>query len=53
LTPPSAFRRRLPIGAEIVDAQTVHVRVWAPRVTRASVVKINGQLAPLTRDDGG
>jgi len=53
LSPPSAFRRRLPIGAEIVDAQTVHVRVWAPRVTRASVVKINGQLAPLTREDGG
>ena len=53
LTPPSAFRRRLPIGAEIVDAQTVHVRVWAPRATRASVVKANGELAPLTREDGG
>ena len=53
LTPPSAFRRRLPIGAEIVDPQTVHLRVWAPRATRASVVKVNGEAAPLTREDGG
>ena len=53
LTPPSAFRRRLPIGAEIVDPRTVHLRVWAPRATRASVVKANGEAAPLTREDGG
>ena len=30
--------RRLPIGAEIVDAERVHLRVWAPAVTRVTVV---------------
>ena len=34
----SAFRRRLPIGAEPIDSATVHVRVWAPRVSRVQVV---------------
>src|SRR5258707_205812 len=53
LTPPSAFRRRLPIGAEIVDARTVHVRVWAPRATRAAVVTSSGEPTPLAREDGG
>ena len=51
LTPPSAFRRRLPIGAEIVDAQTVHVRVWAPRATRVDVV--NGRRRSGTADARG
>ena len=53
LTPSSAFRRRLPIGAEIVDAGTVHVRVWAPRPSRAAVVMSSGAVTPLTREDRG
>jgi maltooligosyltrehalose trehalohydrolase len=53
LTPSSAFRRRLPIGAEIVDTQTVHVRVWAPRAARAAVVIASGGLTPLAREDSG
>src|SRR5436190_10556613 len=53
LTPRPAFRRRLPIGAEIVDPHTVHVRVWAPRATRAVVVTAVGDLTPLAREDGG
>ena len=37
----SAFHRRLPIGAELADPRTAHVRVWAPRANRLTVV-ING-----------
>ena len=34
----TAFRRRLPIGVECIDARTAHVRVWAPASPRRVVV---------------
>src|SRR5262245_51517987 len=37
--PPSpAPRRRRPIGAEILDPQTAHFRVWAPRSRQVELV---------------
>jgi maltooligosyltrehalose trehalohydrolase len=49
----TAFRRRLPIGVECIDAQSAHIRLWAPRVSRVDViVRGKGQTA-LTRDDDG
>ncbi len=35
---PGAFRRRLPVGAEVVPGGGVHFRVWAPRRGRVEVV---------------
>jgi maltooligosyltrehalose trehalohydrolase len=49
----AAFRRRLPVGAEPVDATTTHLRVWAPRASRVDVVTQSGQPTPLEREDGG
>jgi maltooligosyltrehalose trehalohydrolase len=48
-----AFRRRLPIGAEPIDSETAHVRIWAPRVTRVEVVTTFGEPTPLEPEDTG
>ena len=50
-TPP--FRRRLPIGAEPIDAGRTHVRVWAPRATRVEVVLVSGTTTALDRESHG
>jgi maltooligosyltrehalose trehalohydrolase len=47
------FHRRLPIGAEVVDSQTVHVRVWAPVAHRVRLVLESGGDTSLTREDHG
>jgi maltooligosyltrehalose trehalohydrolase len=53
-TPPSAeLRRRLPVGAEIIDSRSTHVRVWAPRAGRVVAVIATGDATSLVRDDGG
>jgi maltooligosyltrehalose trehalohydrolase len=44
-------RRRLPIGAEILD-DGVHFRVWAPKRKRVDV-RIGGRDHPLTREATG
>jgi maltooligosyltrehalose trehalohydrolase len=49
----SSFRRRLPIGAELVDPRTAHIRVWAPAATRVAVVTRRGERSALVREDGG
>ena len=49
----AAFRRRLPIGAEPIDARTAHVRVWAPRASRVEVVTESGERTALDRDGDG
>jgi len=46
------FRRRLPIGAEPVDSEHTHVRVWAPRPRRVQVVS-GGVTTALERDSDG
>ena len=37
------MKRRLPIGAELVEAGGVHFRVWAPRSKTAAVELISGE----------
>jgi maltooligosyltrehalose trehalohydrolase len=49
----SAFRRRLPIGAEPVDARTTHVRLWAPRPRRVDVITAGGVRTTLAREEHG
>src|SRR4026209_1359649 len=49
----SLFRRRLPIGAEPIDARTAHVRVWAPRPSRVEVGTESGERTALIRDGDG
>src|SRR5215216_3063830 len=55
--PPSplvtAFRRRLPIGVECIDARTAHVRVWAPSVSRVDVVVGGNEQTSLAREEDG
>jgi maltooligosyltrehalose trehalohydrolase len=51
--PDSAFRRRLPIGAEPVDAHTTHVRLWAPAPRRVEVITPNGVRTALPREADG
>ena len=51
--PPSRFHRRLPIGAEPIDSQTTHVRVWASRARRVEVVTESGEPTPLEPDGEG
>jgi maltooligosyltrehalose trehalohydrolase len=46
----SALQRRLPIGAELLDPHTTHIRLWAPRRSRVEVVASNGRRAGLTRE---
>ena len=47
-----AVRRRLPIGAEYIGDGRSHLRVWAPRVDRASVL-LNSGAVSLSRDSSG
>ena len=52
----SAHHRRLPVGAETVDAARTHVRVWAPIAARVECVVVSrpGQPSvPLVRDGSG
>ncbi|MCU1386422.1 MAG: malto-oligosyltrehalose trehalohydrolase [Acidobacteria bacterium] len=49
----SAFRRRLPIGAEPVDSGATHIRLWAPRPRRVAVITGTGARTELTREDDG
>src|SRR5882672_3586083 len=44
--PTSAYRRRLPVGAEPIERGLTHVRVWAPRARRVQVV--THAIAPAT-----
>ena len=48
----SEIRRRLPIGAELVESGGVHFRVWAPKRTRVDVV-MGGDVVALTRESEG
>jgi maltooligosyltrehalose trehalohydrolase len=47
----SGTKRRLPVGAELIDDGT-HFRVWAPKGTRVEVV-IDNRAFELTREAGG
>ena len=47
----SGTRRRLPIGAELIDGGT-HFRVWAPKRKRVDVV-IGDTAVELAPDAGG
>ena len=50
----STYRRRLPIGAEPIDRELTHLRVWAPRARRVRVVLgRGGQTVPLDAEPGG
>src|SRR5258708_30834860 len=49
----SSVRRRLPIGAELVATGSVHLRVWAPHVSRVDAVLTTGESTPLTAEAGG
>jgi maltooligosyltrehalose trehalohydrolase len=49
----SAFHRRWPIGAEIVDSGSVHVRVWAPQATTVRAVTTAGATTVLVHDGDG
>src|SRR5262249_38977839 len=42
----STYRRRFPIGAEPIDRELTHVRVWAPQARRVRVVH-----GPASRPD--
>jgi maltooligosyltrehalose trehalohydrolase len=48
-------RRRLPVGAEVLDGGGVHFRVWAPRAEAVEVVLDGGAEGahPLETDGGG
>jgi maltooligosyltrehalose trehalohydrolase len=50
--PSVALSRQLPIGAEVVSASSVHVRVWAPAQVRVSV-RIDDRQWPLRAEAGG
>jgi maltooligosyltrehalose trehalohydrolase len=56
-TPPSTSiapsKRRLPIGAEPLDAARTHYRVWAPAATGVTVVLDNGTATPLEVEGDG
>jgi maltooligosyltrehalose trehalohydrolase len=47
-----ASRRRLPVGADVVDEHHVHVRLWAPGAERVEVV-VGGVRTPLEAEGGG
>src|SRR5262245_21630783 len=46
-------RRRLPIGAELIDAGRTHARVWAPRAQRVCVVQDADGATELRREGNG
>jgi maltooligosyltrehalose trehalohydrolase len=48
------FRRRLPVGAEVIGLGRVHVRVWAPAVTEVHAVSLGSSTrTPLESEGGG
>ena len=54
------FKRRYPIGAELVGPNETHFRVWAPKAQDVDVVleesavkEAKRSFHPLTREDGG
>lgn len=49
----AAFRRRLPVGAELIDPRHAHFRVWAPIAARVEVVVEGGQSGALAPENGG
>jgi maltooligosyltrehalose trehalohydrolase len=57
--PKTEGQRRYPIGAELINSDETHFRVWAPKVQRVDVVlespgkKENHNSHPLTREEGG
>jgi maltooligosyltrehalose trehalohydrolase len=48
----SPYQRRLPIGAEPIDRERTHFRVWAPRARAAHVV-VNGRPTSLDAEPAG
>ena len=49
----TAFRRRLPMGVECIDAHTSHVRVWAPNASSVEVVLHGNEHTALAREEEG
>ena len=49
----STHRRHLPLGAEIIDASSAHLRVWAPNARRVRVDTNGGQLTALVAEGDG
>src|SRR5512138_2436231 len=47
------FKRRLPLGAEVLPQGGVHFRVWAPRRRKVEVVLSDGDAIALTPEPGG
>jgi maltooligosyltrehalose trehalohydrolase len=43
----------MPVGAEVVDRNHSHVRVWATKARRVEVVREGGESTPLDAEDGG
>src|SRR3989442_7990548 len=50
---PRAVTRRFPIGAEYLERDKTHVRVWAPAADRVEVVLQSGDATSLDAEDGG
>ena len=50
--PDAPFRRRRPVGAEILPDAGVHFRVWAPECQRLEV-EIDGAFTPLAAEGDG
>jgi len=46
-------KRRLPIGAELVERDLAHFRVWAPAATRVEVVLAHGGATSLVAEADG
>jgi maltooligosyltrehalose trehalohydrolase len=47
------YRRRLPVGAEIINPSSTHLRVWAPRADQVTAVMTTGETTRLAREDNG
>lgn len=47
------WKRRLPVGAEVVPGEGVHFRVWAPHRERVEVEVEGGPVAELEWEGGG
>ncbi len=47
------FKRRLPIGAEVINSGEVHFRVWAPNAVHKVEVVLSGTGHPLESEGGG
>src|SRR5215831_8512818 len=54
----SQLKRRYPIGAELIDENQTHFRVWAPKAREVEVVledaaEAKSKFFPLTAESGG